>query len=73
MSSSKNNQIYKKTSFLAGINSDFLDKYYSIYLTNPNKIPKDWKAFFDGLNEEIKIVSKIYQVQVGHQKRITKI
>ena len=58
MSSSKNNQIYKKTSFLAGINSDFLDKYYSIYLTNPNKIPKDWKAFFDGLNEEIKIVSK---------------
>ena len=58
MSSSKNNQIYKKTSFLAGINSDFLDKYYSIYLTNPNKIPKDTKAFFDGLNEEIKIVSK---------------
>ena len=51
MSSSKNNNTYKKTSFLAGINSSFIEKFYSDYLSNPEKLPRDWKLFFDGLKE----------------------
>jgi 2-oxoglutarate dehydrogenase E1 component len=51
MSSLKNNNIYKKTSFLAGNNSSFIEEFYSEYLTNPQGIPEDWKAFFDGLRE----------------------
>ena len=58
MSSSKNNQIYKKTSFLAGINSSFIEKYYSQYILNPNSLPDGWKSFFDGLNEDINNISE---------------
>ncbi|MDB9799567.1 2-oxoglutarate dehydrogenase E1 component [Pelagibacteraceae bacterium] len=58
MSSSKNNEIYKKTSFLAGINSSFIEKYYSQYISNPNSLPDDWRSFFDGLNEDIKNISE---------------
>ena len=56
--SSSDNKIYKKTSFLAGINSSFIEKYYSQYLSSPNSLPDDWKDFFDGLNENAVLVSK---------------
>ncbi len=56
--SSSDNKIYKKTSFLAGINSSFIEKYYSQYLSNPNSLSDDWKDFFDGLNENAVLVSK---------------
>ena len=53
------NNIYKKTSFLSGVNSAFLEEYYSkYYLTNPNSIPSDWKSFFDGLGDEVNVVAK---------------
>ena len=58
MSVSKNNQIYKKTSFLNGANSIFIEKYYSQYLSNPSALPKDWKTFFDELKEELSLVKK---------------
>ena len=58
MSSFKNNQIYKKTSFLSGVNSSFIEKYYVQYLTNPSSLPSSWKLFFDGLGDEQDIITQ---------------
>ena len=58
MSSSQNNNIFKKTSFLAGNNSAFIEEYYSDYLNDPNNLPNGWKEFFDGLKENKEIISK---------------
>jgi 2-oxoglutarate dehydrogenase E1 component len=58
MSSSQDNNIFKKTSFLAGNNSAFIEKYYSDYLNNPSKLPEGWKEFFDGLKDNEEIISK---------------
>ena len=54
MSVDKNNLTYKKTSFLTGVNSDYIEEYYSLYLQNPKLLPKDWIEFFDGLKEDSK-------------------
>ena len=56
MSSSDNNITLKKTSFLSGINSEFINKFYSDYLLDPKSIPDSWKNFFDGLSEDEKLV-----------------
>ena len=56
MSSSDNNTTYKKTSFLSGINSEFINQFYSDYLTDPESLPEGWKFFFDGLSEDEKLV-----------------
>ena len=58
MSSSQDNNIFKKTSFLAGSNSSFIEEYYSDYINNPSKLPEGWKEFFDGLKENEEIISK---------------
>ena len=56
MSSSDNNITFKKTSFLSGVNSEFIYKFYSDYLTDPDSLPKDWKIFFEGLSEDEKLI-----------------
>ncbi len=56
MSSSENNTIYKKTSFLAGNNSEFINEFYLDYITDPNSLPESWRNFFDGLSDDQKIV-----------------
>ena len=56
MSSSDNNITFKKTSFLSGINSEFINEFYSDYLSNPKSLPGDWKKFFDGLSEDEKLI-----------------
>ena len=56
MSSSKNNTIFKKTSFLAGNNSEFINEFYADYLSDPNSLPKSWKEFFDGLSDDEKLI-----------------
>ena len=58
MSSSQDNNIFKKTSFLAGNNSAFIEEYYSEYLKDPSKLPQGWKEFFDGLKENKEVISK---------------
>ncbi|MDC0418700.1 2-oxoglutarate dehydrogenase E1 component [Pelagibacteraceae bacterium] len=58
MSSSQDNNIFKKTSFLAGNNSAFIEEYYSEYLKDPSKLPQGWKEFFDGLQENKETISK---------------
>ena len=56
MSSSNNNTIYKKTSFLAGNNSEFINEFYADYISDPNSLPEGWRKFFDGLSEDEKLV-----------------
>ena len=56
MSSSNNNTIYKKTSFLAGNNSEFIKEFYADYISDPNSLPNSWRKFFDGLSEDEKLV-----------------
>ena len=56
MSSSNNNTTYKKTSFLSGINSEFINQFYSDYLSDPKSLPEGWRKFFEGLSEDEKLV-----------------
>ena len=58
MSSSKDNNIYKKTSFLAGNNSSFIEEFYADYISDPNSLPREWRNFFDGLNDNKEIIYK---------------
>ncbi|MSP06602.1 MAG: 2-oxoglutarate dehydrogenase E1 component [Candidatus Fonsibacter sp.] len=51
MSSEQNNIIFKKTSFLSGTNSSYIEKLYAKYVENPTSIPDSWKQFFEGLND----------------------
>ena len=70
MSVDKDNQKYKKTSFLTGVNSDYIEEYYSLYLQNPKLLTKDWIEFFEGLKKTLKIFYKILKVQVGVLKKL---
>ena len=56
MSSFKNNTIYKKTSFLEGNNSQFINEFYADYISDPNSLPESWRKFFDGLSDDEKII-----------------
>ena len=58
MSSSQDNNIFRKTSFLAGSNSAFIEELYADYLKNPSTLPEDWKEFFDGLKEKKEVIFK---------------
>ena len=56
MSSSNNNTIYKKTSFLAGNNSEFIKEFYADYISDPNSLPESWRIFFEGLSDDEKLI-----------------
>ena len=56
MSSSNKNITFKKTSFLSGVNSEFINQFYSDYLSDPDSLPDGWRRFFDGLSENEKLV-----------------
>jgi len=56
MSSSDNNITYKKTSFLAGVNSEFINEFYADYISDPNSLPESWRKFFEGLSDDEKLV-----------------
>ncbi len=56
MSSSKNNTLYKKTSFLAGNNSEFIKEFYADYLSDPKSLPDSWRKFFEGLSDDQNLV-----------------
>ena len=58
MSSSKDNNVFKKTSFLQGNNSAFIEEFYSQYIENPESLPESWQNFFKGLDDDISVVSK---------------
>ena len=56
MSSSDNNITFKKTSFLSGINSEFINQLYSDYINDPKSLPAGWKNFFEGLSDDEKLI-----------------
>ena len=56
MSSSNNNTIYKKTSFLVGNNSEFINEFYADYLSDPHSLPESWRKFFEGLSDDEKLI-----------------
>ena len=56
MSSSDNNITFKKTSFLSGINSEFINQFYSDYLSDPKSLPESWRKFFNGLSDNEKLI-----------------
>ena len=56
MSSSKNNNTYKKTSFLIGNNTEFINEFYADYLSDPKSLPASWREFFDGLSDKEKLI-----------------
>ncbi|MDA9625041.1 thiamine pyrophosphate-dependent enzyme, partial [Candidatus Pelagibacter bacterium] len=56
MSSSKNNNTYKKTSFLEGNNSQFINEFYADYLSDPKSLPDSWKEFFEGLKDKKELI-----------------
>ncbi len=56
MSSSKDNNLYKKTSFLAGNNSEFIKDFYADYISDPNSLPESWRKFFEGLSDNEKLI-----------------
>ena len=74
MSSSDSNITFKKTSFLSGINSEFINQFYSDYLTDPSSLPESWKRFFDGLSEDEKLIlSDLNGPSWSPEKKINKI
>ena len=72
MSSFDNNITFKKTSFLSGINSEFINQLYSDYLSDPKSLPKGWKKFFEGLSEDEKLILKDINGPSRFQKRKSK-
>jgi len=58
MAFDRDNTIFEKTSFLQGSNSTFIKELYLQYLKNPKNIPQSWREFFDGLDEDHKIIQK---------------
>ncbi len=73
MSSLKDNNIYKKTSFLAGNNSSFIEEFYLDYLNKPESLPPGWKSFFDGLQDEKSTISKNLKGPSWSPKKIRKV
>ena len=58
MSANKNNNIFEKTSFLGNNSSEFVETLYADYLNNPEKLPDQWRKFFEGLNDKKEKVLK---------------
>ena len=52
MSTTKNNNIFDKTSFLGSNSSEFMEELYARYATNPQGLPEEWKEFFKSLNDD---------------------
>ena len=52
----KDNSIYEKTSFLSKSNSAFIESMYLKYISNNSQLSQEWKEFFDGLDEDQKII-----------------
>ena len=70
--SSSNNTTYKKTSFLEGNNSEFINEFYADYISDPNSLPESWRKFFDGLSDDEKIIYDNLKGPSWSRKKIIK-
>ena len=66
----KDNTIFDKTSFLEGSNSAFIEELYIKYINEPETIPQSWREFFDGLDEDKKIIQTEIQGPSWGPKKI---
>ena len=66
----KDNTIFDKTSFLESSNSSFIEELYLKYINNPENVSQSWREFFDGLDEDQKIILPRYKGQAGHLEKI---
>jgi 2-oxoglutarate dehydrogenase E1 component len=57
MSSSKNIEL-AKTSFLSKSNSAFIEQMYLRFISKDVDLPEDWSNYFEGIGEEINIITK---------------
>jgi len=74
MSANKNNNIFEKTSFLGNNSSEFVETLYADYLNDPDKLPEQWRNFFEGLNEKReKILKNANGPSWSRKKRIKNI
>ena len=74
MSTSDKNITYKKTSFLAGSNSEFINEFYADYISDPSSLPESWRKFFDGLSDNEKLIyDDIKGPSWSPEKRLKKI
>ena len=65
MSRDKNNNIFEKTSFLGNNSSEFVETLYTEYLNDPNKLPNQWREFFEGLRDKSeKILINELKIQI---------
>ena len=46
------------SSFLASVNSTFVEELYARYLKNPNSVEPAWQTFFSELSDETPTVSR---------------
>ena len=74
MSYFNDNTIYKKTSFLAGNNSEFIKEFYADYISDPHSLPESWRKFFEGLSDDEKLVYEdLNGPSWSPEKKITKL
>ncbi len=57
MSTSKNLE-YEKTSFLNKSNSAFIERMYIKFIKNDPDLPDSWKNYFEGIGDELNIITK---------------
>ena len=60
MSISSNRKL-EETSFLSRSNSAFIEEMYLKYLKKDTDLPKEWKIYFEKLNEEASIAVKEFE------------
>jgi 2-oxoglutarate dehydrogenase E1 component len=52
MAQDNDNSQFHETSFLYGGNADYIETLYAEYKKNPTSLDPQWKAYFDGFNDE---------------------
>lgn len=45
-------QAFQKNAYLAGVNADYVEQLYEIYLQNPESVDSEWKNYFASLNQD---------------------
>lgn len=54
MAPPKTMQEFQQSSYLSGVNAEYTDYLYEIYLQNPNDVSPEWREYFSRLNSESK-------------------
>jgi 2-oxoglutarate dehydrogenase E1 component len=58
MTEQSHNDIFHASSFLQGLNADFVENLYARFSENPESVDPNWQAFFQGLGDAAPDVTK---------------